>query len=275
MGILYDGVKFQPNTMIREQNVNKRSDYISPLLPDNYEMKGLTAFSIFTSLPVELRLKVWKFAQFPRRIILRRPSNQPALDFHSSGALLMTTKESRQIFLENYVLCFQSAIRRGLYINYSIDTISLRQGLKSLKWLKRCPEVMKSIRWLEIRPDGFGKSFDLGSTLISMTSLDLRIVRWAIGTEFNLMENDRRIDAHIFHRYILDTFYNIKSALRIGQSSHHQGTKLAAIFSPSEAPSTQVLEEERSLSEFGNHPCLVWSGTIDSHVAKVRNRYAR
>lgn len=111
--------------------------------------KPLTSFTIFSSLPTELRLKIFRHACFSRVLTL---SYTPATDSFArcpSPALLSVNSEARAEALRIYTPFFATSSQEAhIYFNPYLDTIYLprlsRMGyddtLRDFKKLVRAPE---------------------------------------------------------------------------------------------------------------------------------------
>jgi len=88
-----------------------------------------TAFTIFPKLPVELRLKIWKFALPGRRIVDIRCDKQSVLfeKYRSSTpipSILHVCSESRTLASKVYELAFRTTpSSRSIYFNFSADLL--------------------------------------------------------------------------------------------------------------------------------------------------------
>lgn len=117
---------------------------------------ALSSFTIFSELPSELRVQIWKETFVPRRIILHRYRSRPPLGLRTSPTrLLLVNKEGHHCFLENYASCFrdpQHGKGRPVYINYALDTLFLKKGLPGLRQLVLdYPAPMRNLQWLELK----------------------------------------------------------------------------------------------------------------------------
>jgi hypothetical protein len=180
------------------------------LSPSN---KLLEKFLFFPQLPAELRIQIWEATFSPRRIILRRHSHRPVLD-RAAGALLLVNNETHRVFVEHYTLSFHQYGLRGLYINHSLDTLSLNCNIKALRLLlKQYPSTMRRIQRLETRncshlwEASFGDiDFSIMSSLLSFT------VRWRPKIE---SEYESFIAFGQFE-YMEETLTNARNALARG-----------------------------------------------------------
>lgn len=188
--------------------------------------EAIQDFPFFPQLPAELRIKIWEATFVPRRIILKSHSARPRLD-PSTGALLLVNNEAHRVFVENYTLSFHENGLRGIYINFSIDTLFLNSSMKALRrLLKQYPKTMGRIQWLDLRPSGH--PFE-DIKLSTMTSLQLLTVRWRIGTEIQYHMSSASPS------HIVMTLRNLGSAL--GRSDQYTSRKLptlCAIFPPNQ-----------------------------------------
>ena len=94
-----------------------------------------TDFQLFPSLPIELRLKIWKLAsQVPRLVEVRFPKNSLSHkhDFVSDPpAVLHTSHEAREEALKSYTL--DLATKHTLYpvcFNFEVDILYLRRHVR-------------------------------------------------------------------------------------------------------------------------------------------------
>lgn len=89
-------------------------------------MTSLTAFTVFMSLPVELRLKIWKYL-LPDPRILPIHYNRRSFQYTSDSAppvLLHICPESRDFFLETYSLLTLSPRHPStIYVDFLRDTL--------------------------------------------------------------------------------------------------------------------------------------------------------
>jgi 2EXR family len=212
--------------------------------------KALQDFPFFPQLPAEIRIQIWEATFVPRRIMLRSHSDRPLLD-PLIGALLLVNNEAHRVFVENYTLSFHEHGLRGIYINFSIDTLFLNSSTKALRLLlKQYPKTMTRIQWLDLRPC----AHQLGNTkLSSMTSLQLLTVRWQFGTEFQY-----HMDMHCAENLVRPTLTNLRSAL--GRSDQYTSRKLptlCAIFPPNQETSDEytlrILLSTTLRSELGRY----------------------
>ncbi|KAE9365284.1 hypothetical protein N431DRAFT_354150 [Stipitochalara longipes BDJ] len=89
-------------------------------------MESSPNFSLFTSLPSELRIKIWR-SSFPGpRVVpvrFQRPSSQYISD-SSPPSLLHVCSESRSLFLSIYTkLILSPKYDSAVFVNFAIDTI--------------------------------------------------------------------------------------------------------------------------------------------------------
>lgn len=140
-------------------------------------------FHLFPLLPAELRSKIYILAHPPPRTITlslsnyqRKPSyNPPPLSLTSGFAHLLVNREARAVFLAEYPRLFvgypfpaQKDERgeftvegkgegrgRGWFFNYEKDSLGMMSGVRGLMlFLRRFPEDMKWVRWLDVMPTG-------------------------------------------------------------------------------------------------------------------------
>jgi len=89
-------------------------------------MEPSSVFTLFTNLPSELRIKIWKHSSPPPRVVpvrFQRNSGQ----YTSNSApptMLHVSSESRSIFLSNYTkLMLSPKYNSIVFVNFDIDTI--------------------------------------------------------------------------------------------------------------------------------------------------------
>jgi hypothetical protein len=117
---------------------------------------ALSSFTIFSKLPTELRVQIWRKTFVPRRIILICYRSRHSLGLRTSLArLFLVNKEGHRCFLEKYASCFRDPQRgkdRPVYVNYALDTLFLETGLPGLRQLVRdYPGLMRNLQWLELK----------------------------------------------------------------------------------------------------------------------------
>jgi hypothetical protein len=135
----------------------------------------------FSDLPAELLIQIYESLFVPRRIILKQHSHRPPLSPRSPAALLLVNTAARQIFLSHHTLSFHEHGLKGIYINYSKDTLCLTNGgLRALKkLLRQYPNAMQRVRWLEIPPHAPNHGSDVRDLELGlMSSLRVLTVRW-------------------------------------------------------------------------------------------------
>jgi hypothetical protein len=144
-------------------DVNSNAELLGNLSLAGSSDEILKSFTLFPQLPAEIRIHVWESSFVPRRIILKRHSSRPPFGLRSSCALLLVNNESHRVFVHHYALCFQFLGLKGIYINYSLDTLVFGGGVHSLKkMLLQYPRIMRLIQWLDISPNRHSHSFTWG-----------------------------------------------------------------------------------------------------------------
>jgi hypothetical protein len=151
-----------PNSKMAS-DVDSNAELLGNLALADSSGETLKSFIIFPQLPAEIRIQIWENSFVPRRIILKRPSSRPPFGLRSSCALLLVNTEAHRVFVQHYALCFHSLELKGIYINYSLDTLVFAEGLHSLKkMLLQYPRIMRRIQWLDIAPNSHSWSFSWG-----------------------------------------------------------------------------------------------------------------
>ncbi|KAG9229817.1 hypothetical protein BJ875DRAFT_473934 [Amylocarpus encephaloides] len=190
-------------------------------------------FPLFTSLPAELRIKIWKYSFMPRRIMMKRHTSRPQLSICFVGNLLLVNSEAHGVVVENYARCLHDYGLPGVYINYSIDTICFSSGFKSLRILTALyPKFMAHLQSIEIPPTShIPLHIDLSSQLARMSSLKVITVRYPHAPALKPWQSQEGwFWAHG------DDVYQTISCLRnsLMEIGVFQKAKLAAFFSPLE-----------------------------------------
>jgi hypothetical protein len=206
------------------------------LLPPEREER---IFTLFTSLPTELRLKIWNLCFVPRRVGLARHVNSPVIDIRSCGALLLVNREANAVFHEAYSYCFDTGCSDGIYFNFALDTLCFGSALISMMRIlvEDYPEIVAKIQRIEVEP--FDNSVeDLSNELKNMASLLFIIVRWQDATEWNYWEDNWWTFDSLLTR-VNNTVGLLKHSLRLLPRS--QRPILAAFFSPNEVKAAKLL----------------------------------
>ena len=88
--------------------------------------KALQSFTIFEKLPLELRIKIWKFTLPGPRVVSLR-FNRGAKQYTSSTTppiLLRTCPESRAVALETYtILILAPKYPSSVFVDFALDTV--------------------------------------------------------------------------------------------------------------------------------------------------------
>jgi len=199
---------------------------------------GEQIFTSFTSLPIELRLKIWRSCFVPRRVRLGRNVNDPVIDIRSFGALLLVNREANVVFHEAYPLLFETGCYDGIYFNFALDTLCFGSALISMLrvLVKEYPETMAEIQRIEAQPsDSYVQDFS--DELKMMPSLQLITVRWQDGTEWKRWGDSWWIIDSLRNR-VNNTVGTLSHSLRI--LSHNPKPTLAAFFPPREVMAAQL-----------------------------------
>lgn len=138
----------------------------------------IPTFHPFPLLPPELRSQIYILAHPPpRTVTLSLPNYQckpsyipPPLSLTSGFAHLLVSREARDVLLREYKRVFVGypfpakkditsergrgeGRGRGWYFNYEKDTLGMMSGVRGLRYfLRRFPEDMRGVRWLDFRP---------------------------------------------------------------------------------------------------------------------------
>jgi hypothetical protein len=121
------------------------------------------------------------------------------------------SKESRKIFLENYTLSFHEHGLLGIYINHSLDTLSLNCDIKGRRLLlKQYPNTMGRIQRLETRScTKYYKATYDDIEFLSVPSLQSFAVRWCPRYESTYRDF---IEFHL-RAVVVETLSNARNAL--------------------------------------------------------------
>jgi hypothetical protein len=213
-----------PNSKMASDD-NSNAEHLGNLALADSSDKILKSFTLFPQIPAEIRIQIWESSFVPLRIILMRHSTRPPLRLRSSCALLLVNNESHRVFVQHYALCFHSLGLKGIYINYSLDTLVFAGGLHSLKkMLLQYPRIMRRIQWLDIAPNHHSWSFSWGDMDPEPMS-SLRLVTISL--------NPDRIDAWSgswpnIVRDIPPTIQHLDYVIRVG--SEPNSPKLGVLF---------------------------------------------
>jgi len=98
--------------------------------PVSKQESFLDTFTLFPDLPIELRRSIWKFSAGRR--VVEIMYNQFTRGYESTtaiSAILHATRESREVALECYDLCFSTNdAEPAIYFDFSIDALYLGVG---------------------------------------------------------------------------------------------------------------------------------------------------
>lgn len=149
---------------------------------------AFSTFTLFHKLPIELRLKIWKFAQpGPRNVLIVYDSPYSATSKEPPPALLAVNREARQVALKSYRLLFdgsdvQLKIKR-LFINPEIDVLIIAATSKQRSTLTLCKRTLSLLS---------NDVFDhLKQLTVCQTMLDVTDKSDATGGEDNLIHMKR------------------------------------------------------------------------------------
>jgi hypothetical protein len=196
------------------------------------------AFSLFPSLPCEIRLRIWELSSGPRRIIYRpwkRTWEPPDLEL--SHPLLLVNFEAHQVFRRRYNAAFLFG-GTSSWISYSLDTLCLDCGLDDIhRLLLQHPDEMSKIETIEIPPDALVRTgFAWESTqLTKMTNLKRVIVRWGSNADYKESLERNRAWVCDFSKLLRVLWDALDTANEVWKGTP---PVLSAMFSPDEAPST-------------------------------------
>jgi hypothetical protein len=196
-------------------------------------------FTPFTSLPTELRLKIWHLCFTPRRVSLGRSISDPVIDIRC-GALLLVNRETNAVFHDSYSYCFDTGCSDGIYFHFALDTLCFGSALISMMRIlvEDYPNIMANIQRIEASP--FDNSAeDLSRNLRSMSSLQLIIVRWSNATEWKHWE-DNWWTRDSLRMSVNNTVGSLKRSLLL--LPHTRRPVLATFFSPNEVKAAQMLQ---------------------------------
>jgi hypothetical protein len=217
-----------------------KADDAAGLLPPECEER---IFTFFTSLPAEIRLKIWRLCFVPRRVGLARHVNSPVIDIRSCGALLLVNREANTVFHEAYSYSFDTGCSDGIYFNYALDTLCFGSALISMMrvLIDEYPEIMAKIERIEAQPSD-NSAEDLSSELGRMPALRLITVRWQEGTEWKHWDDNWWTIDSLMTR-VNKTVGLLKLSLKLLPKA--QRPILAAFFSPNEVKVAQLLPLSR------------------------------
>jgi hypothetical protein len=118
----------------------------------------LTEFTLFPELPSELKLMVWKYAVLERMILVGASGSRFNFNLQittMSSAISQTSKESRQVFLENSELCCldadghlhgRPALVKPFYFNFARDVVSLSGRMRKAGWFLKESRILHKLK---------------------------------------------------------------------------------------------------------------------------------